>query len=50
MAGVWWDAEGVVYWKMLQLNQTVNAELYCQQLARVANAFGNQPSQISEKS
>lgn len=36
---VWWDVKGVIYWEMLERNQTINSDLYCQQLQRVADAF-----------
>ena len=36
---VWWDLEGVVHFELLDMNQTINAELYCQQLDRLKAAI-----------
>ncbi|GFW81072.1 mariner Mos1 transposase [Trichonephila clavipes] len=35
MICVWWDWEGMVYWEMLERNDTVNKELYIDQLHHV---------------
>lgn len=35
----WWDTEGPVHWEMLRQGQTITAEVYCQQLDRVAAAL-----------
>jgi [histone H3]-lysine36 N-dimethyltransferase SETMAR len=35
----WWDTEGPVYWELLPQGQTITAEIYCQQLDRVAEAL-----------
>ncbi|XP_026831394.1 histone-lysine N-methyltransferase SETMAR [Ooceraea biroi] len=35
MLSVWWDARGIVYHELLPRNQTINTDLYCQQLERV---------------
>nr|XP_012234567.1 PREDICTED: histone-lysine N-methyltransferase SETMAR-like [Linepithema humile] len=39
MLSVWWDWEGVIHFELLQKNRTVTAELYLQQLQRLANAI-----------
>uniref|UniRef100_A0A914HSH7 Mos1 transposase HTH domain-containing protein n=1 Tax=Globodera rostochiensis TaxID=31243 RepID=A0A914HSH7_GLORO len=39
LKSVWWDMEGVVHYEMLGRNETVNAELYCQQLRRLDQAL-----------
>ena len=39
MICVWWDWEGMVHWKMLERNATVNKELYIAQLHRVNEAI-----------
>ena len=36
---MWWDTEGVVYWELLPQGQTITAEVYCQQLDRLADAL-----------
>ncbi|XP_026825471.1 histone-lysine N-methyltransferase SETMAR-like [Ooceraea biroi] len=35
MLSVWWDVRGIVYYELLPRNQTINTDLYCQQLERV---------------
>lgn len=35
MLCIWWDINGVVYFELLGPNQTINANLYSQQLERV---------------
>ncbi|KAK6753680.1 hypothetical protein RB195_012957 [Necator americanus] len=39
MICVWWDWEGMVYWEMLERNDTVTKELYIAQLHRVKEAM-----------
>ena len=39
MLCVWWDVSGVIYWEMLNPNQTINADLYCTQLQKLADAI-----------
>jgi len=36
---VWWDREGVVYFELLDMNQTITAEVYCQQLDKLKSAL-----------
>lgn len=36
---VWWDQEGVLHYELLPRNQTITAEVYCQQLRRLNNAI-----------
>lgn len=36
---VWWDQVGVIHYEILPRNQTINAELYCEQLKRVNTAI-----------
>jgi histone-lysine N-methyltransferase SETMAR len=36
MLSVWWGVNGVIHWEILSNNLTITAELYCQQLDRVA--------------
>ena len=35
MLCVWWDIKGIFYFELLQPKQTVNAQLYSQQLTRL---------------
>ena len=39
MLCVWWDWEGIIHYELLERNQTVNAELYVQQLHRLNEAI-----------
>lgn len=39
MLSVWWDSEGIVYWEFLPTGNTINAQVYCEQLDRVAEAL-----------
>ena len=36
MVSVWWNSSGIVHWELLPNGHTITAELYCQQLDRVA--------------
>lgn len=36
MLSVWWDYKGVIYYELLARNETLTADLYCQQLDRLA--------------
>lgn len=36
MLSVWWGVKGVVHWELLPTGSTITADLYCQQLDRVA--------------
>ena len=38
MLCVWWDWEGIIHYELLERNQTVNAELYVQQMERLEMA------------
>ena len=39
MLWLWWDWEGIIYWELLDRNQTVDAELYVLQMQRLNNAI-----------
>lgn len=39
MLCIWWDWEGIILYELLDRNQTVNAELYVQQMHRLNNAI-----------
>lgn len=38
MLCVWWNMEGIIHWELLEKNNTINAEVYCQQMRRLAEA------------
>ena len=35
MLSVWWDWKGVEYFELLPRNQTINSDVYCQQLDKL---------------
>ena len=37
MLSVWWDFKGIIYFKMLPRNQTINSNVYCRQLMKLDN-------------
>ncbi|XP_054156275.1 histone-lysine N-methyltransferase SETMAR-like [Oppia nitens] len=39
MLCVWWNIKGIVHWELLNVGQTVNSDLYCQQLERVKSSL-----------
>ena len=36
---VWWDWKGIVQYELLSPDQTINSELYCEQLERLQQAI-----------
>ena len=43
MLSIWWDIRGIIHWEILPDGCTITADLYCQQLDRVAAKLkGNQ--------
>ena len=36
---VWWDWKGIVHYELLSSNQTINSEVYCEQLQRLQQAI-----------
>jgi len=39
MLSVWWDYKDVVYFELLPRNQTINSDVYCQQLIKLDEAI-----------
>lgn len=39
MVSVWWDQKGVIHFELLERNQTITSEIYCQQLRRLEAAI-----------
>lgn len=47
---IWWDAKGVLYWELLDNNQTITAEVYAQQLQRLQEALlQKRPALVNRK-
>ncbi|GFW75494.1 mariner transposase [Trichonephila clavipes] len=36
---IWWDWKGIIYYELLPNGQTLNSDLYCQQLDRLKLAI-----------
>lgn len=50
MLCVWWDIHGIIYYEMLNMGQTVTAEIYCQQLDRLRQALNKKrPALLNRK-
>ena len=46
---VWWDWKGVVYFELLDQNQTITADIYCQQLDQLKTALAIKRSALTNK-
>ena len=49
LLSVWWDQSGVVYYQFLPKNETINAELYCQQLQRLKEAIERERTSLNNQ-
>ena len=50
MLSVWWDVHGIIHWEVLAPNQSINADLYCQQLDRLrAQLTSKRPALINRR-
>ena len=47
MLSVWWGVNGTIHWKILRNGRTITADLYCQQLDRVAEKLKGKQDRIS---
>lgn len=39
MLSIWWDWKGIIHYELLEVNQTINSQLYSQQLQRLNDAI-----------
>ena len=46
MLSVWWDVRGFTHWEVLPNGCNITAELYCQQLDRVAAKFQRKQERV----
>ena len=46
MLSVWWGTRGVIHWELLPKGCTVTAEVYCQQLERVAASLKKKQDKV----
>ena len=50
MLSIWWDIKGVVYFELLDDNQTITADIYCQQLDKLHQKLTTQrPALLNRK-
>ena len=49
MLSIWWNSEGVLYYELLPRGVIITADIYCQQLRRLADAIQEkQPTRLRE--
>ena len=46
MLSFWWDSKGVVFFKLLPRNQTINSDVYCRQLNKLNAAVKEKRSEL----
>ena len=46
MLSVWWGVNGIIHWKILSSDCTMNTDLYCQQLDRVTEKLKGEKDRI----
>ena len=46
MLSVWWDVNGIIHWEILPNGCTITADLYCQQLDRIAEKLKGKQDRI----
>jgi hypothetical protein len=46
MLSVWWRVRGIIHWELLPTGCAIIADLYCQQLERVAAKFHEKQDRI----
>lgn len=49
MLSVWWDYKGVVYFELLPRNQTINSNIYCQQLTKLNEAVKEKRPELANR-
>lgn len=48
MLCIWWDIHGPLHWELLPRNMTINSEVYCSQLERLADAIRTKRPQLKK--
>ena len=46
LLSVWWGVQGITYWELLPNGYTINSDLYCQQLDRVAEKLKRKQDRV----
>jgi len=49
MLCIWWDWKGIVYYKLLSHNQTINSDKYCSQLDRLKAAIDEKRPELANR-
>jgi len=49
MLSIWWDYKGVVYFELLPRNQTINSDVYCQQLMKLDEAIKEKRPELANR-
>ncbi|GFX17188.1 mariner Mos1 transposase [Trichonephila clavipes] len=46
---IWWDWKGIIYYELLVCGQTLNSDLYCQQLDRLKLAIDQKQPEMTNR-
>lgn len=46
---IWWDLKGIIYYELLPYGQTLNSDLYCQQLDRLKLAIDQKRPELANR-
>ncbi|GFV30348.1 mariner transposase [Trichonephila clavipes] len=49
LLGIWWNWKGIIYYELLQYDQTLNSALYCQQLYRLKLAIDQRQPELTNR-
>ncbi|GAB1869951.1 Transposase [Camponotus japonicus] len=49
MLSVWWDYKGIVYFEILPRNQTINSDVYIEQLTKLNNAIQEKRPELTNR-
>ncbi|CAK9803068.1 Histone-lysine N-methyltransferase SETMAR [Anthophora quadrimaculata] len=49
MLSVWWDYKGILYFELIPQNQTINSNVYVQQLAKLSDAIQEKRPALSNR-
>ncbi|CAK9819611.1 Histone-lysine N-methyltransferase SETMAR [Anthophora plagiata] len=46
---IWWDWKGIIYYELLPYGQTLNSDIYCQQLDRLKRAIDQKRPELANR-
>ncbi|CAK9802842.1 Histone-lysine N-methyltransferase SETMAR [Anthophora quadrimaculata] len=49
MLSIWWDYKGVVYFELLPNNQTINSDVYCQELMKLEETIKEKRPELANR-